>query len=86
MRLISSSRITSAEAIGPNSVTMAGGRVDHLEADHLGGLEVGAALDSREAGVADRREDHAEEGLADAGNTPQEEVAGVHLPLRRFSS
>ena len=60
---------------------LAGGRVDHLEADDLGGLQVGAALDARELGVADRRENDAEEGLADAGHAAQQQVAGVDLPL-----
>ena len=82
MRLISSSRITSADAIGPNSVTScAGRRIDHLEADDFGRLQVGAPLDARELGVADRREDHAEERLADAGHAAQQQVAGVDLPL-----
>ena len=59
----------------------AGRRVDHLEADDLGRLQVGAALDARELRVADRREDHAEERLADAGHAAQQQVAGVDLAL-----
>ena len=60
---------------------LAGRRIDHLEADHLGRLQVGAALEARELGVADRREDHAEERLADARHAAQQQVAGVDLPL-----
>ena len=59
----------------------AGRRVDHLEPDHLGRLQVGAALDACELGVADRREDDAEERLADARHAAQQEVAGVDLAL-----
>ena len=59
----------------------AGRRVDHLEADDFGRLQVGAALDARELGVADRGEDDAEERLADAGHAAQQQVAGVDLPL-----
>jgi hypothetical protein len=76
MRLISSSRMTSAEASGPNSVIdLAGGGVDHLEADDLGGLQVGAPLDAGELRVADGGEDHAEEGLAHARHAAQQQVA-----------
>ena len=60
---------------------LAGRRVDHLEADDFGRLQVGAALDARELGVADRGEDHAEERLADARHAAQQQVAGVDLPL-----
>ena len=82
MRLISSSRMTSAEASGPNSVMNSPGRrVDHLKADDLGRLQVGAALEARELRVADRREDHAEERLAHAGHAAEQQVAGVDLPL-----
>ena len=59
----------------------AGGGVDHLEADDLGGLQVGASLEAREAGVADGGEDDAEERLADAGHPAQQEVARVDLAL-----
>ena len=45
---------------------LAGRRVDHLKADDFGRLQVGAALDARELGVADRGEDDAEKRLADA--------------------
>ena len=62
----------------------AGGRVDHLEADHFRGLEVGAALDAGELGVADGGENHAEEGLADTGHTAQQEIARVDLTLFVF--
>ena len=55
--------------------------IDHLEADDFGRLQVGASLDARELGVADRREDHAEERLADARHAAQQQVAGVDLPL-----
>ena len=44
----------------------AGRRVDHLKADDFGRLQVGASLEPRELRVADRRENHAEERLADA--------------------
>ena len=44
----------------------AGRRVDHLEPDDLGGLQVGAALNARELRVADGRDDDAEKRLADA--------------------
>ncbi len=60
---------------------LAGGRVDHLEADHLGRLQVGAALDAGELGVRDGRQDHAEESLAYARDAPDEQVAGVDLPV-----
>ncbi len=60
---------------------LAGRRVDHLEADHFGRLQVGAALDARELGVADRGQDDAEERLADARHAAQQEVARVDLPL-----
>ena len=60
---------------------LAGRRVDHLEADDFGRLQVGAALDARELRVADRGENDAEERLADAGHAAQEQVAGVDLPL-----
>ena len=60
---------------------LAGRRIDHLKADDFGRLQIGAALDARELGVADRGQDHAEEGLADAGHTAQQQVAGVDLPL-----
>jgi hypothetical protein len=60
---------------------LAGRRVDHLEADHLGRLQVGASLDARELGVADGRQDHAEERLAHARHAAQQQVAGVDLPL-----
>ena len=60
---------------------LAGRRVDHLEADDLGRLQVGAALQARELRVADRREDHAEKRLADARHAAQQQVAGVDLPL-----
>ena len=59
----------------------AGRRVDHLKADHFGRLEIGASLEPGELRVADRREDDAEERLADAGHAPQQQVAGVDLPL-----
>ena len=59
----------------------AGRRVDHLKADHFGRLQVGAALEARELRVADRRQDDAEERLADAGHAAQQQVAGVDLPL-----
>ena len=62
----------------------AGRRVDHLEADDFGRLQIGAALQPRELGVADGREDDAEERLADAGHAAQQEVAGVDLPLFGF--
>src|SRR6185369_13340621 len=57
-----------------------GGRVEHLEPYYRGGLEVGAALDAREAGVADRGEDDPEKRVADARHTAVQQVAGVHLP------
>ena len=60
---------------------LAGRRVDHLEADDLGRLQIGASLDARELRVADRREDDAEKRLADAGHAAQQQVAGVDLPL-----
>ena len=60
---------------------LAGRRIDHLEADDLGRLQVGAALDARELRVADGGEDDAEERLADAGHAAQQQVAGVDLPL-----
>ena len=60
---------------------LAGRRVDHLEADDFGRLQVGAALEARELGVADRGEDDAEERLADARHAAQQQVAGVDLPL-----
>ena len=82
MRLISSSRITSAgrqrTELGDE---LAGRRVDHLKADDLGRLQVGAALEARELRVADRGEDDAEERLADARHAAQQQVAGVDLPL-----
>ena len=59
----------------------AGRRVDHLEPDDFGRLQIGAPLEPRELRVADRGEDHAEEGLADAGDAAQQQVAGVDLPL-----
>ena len=58
----------------------AGHRVDHLEADDFGGLQVGPALKPDELGVADGREDDAEERLADARHAPQQQVPGVDLP------
>jgi hypothetical protein len=45
------------------------------------GCKVGASLDARELGIADRREDDAEERLADARHAAQQQVAGVDLPL-----
>ena len=60
---------------------LAGRGVDHLEPDDLGRLHVGPALDAGELRVADRRQDDAEEGLADAGDAPQQQVAGVDLAL-----
>ena len=60
---------------------LASRRIDHLEADDFGRLEIGASLDAREPGVADRRENHAEERLANAGHASQQKVAGVDLPL-----
>ncbi len=60
---------------------LAGGRVDHLEADDFGRLQVGAALQARELRVADGREDDAEERLADAGHAAQQQVAGADLAL-----
>ncbi len=82
MRLISSSRMTSAEASGPElGDERAGRRVDHLKADDFGRLEIGASLETRELGVADGREDHAEECLPDAGHAAQQQVARVDLPL-----
>jgi hypothetical protein len=89
--LISSSRITSADASGPNSVMnspvaglgdeLAGGRVDHLEPDDFGGLQVGPALQPREFGVADGRQNHPEEGFTDTGHPAQQQVAGVDLTV-----
>ncbi len=82
MRLISSRRMTSADASGPNSVMNA--PVAGLiiwKPDDFGGLQVGAPLDARELRVADRRDDDAEERLADARHAPQQQVAGVHLAL-----
>ena len=82
MRLISSSRMTSAGGqraeLGDE---LAGRRVDHLEADDLGRLQVGAALDARELRAADRGEDDAEKRLADARDAAQQQVAGVDLAL-----
>ena len=60
---------------------LAGRRVDHLEADDFGRLHVGASLQADELRVADRREDDAEERLADAGHAAQQQVAGVDLPV-----
>ena len=60
---------------------LAGRRVDHLESDHFGRLQVGAALEPRELRAADRGEDDAEEGLADARHAAQEQISGVHLTL-----
>ena len=60
---------------------LAAGRVDHLEADHFGRLEVGPALDAGEPRVGDRRQDHAEERLADPRYAPNQQVAGVDLPV-----
>ena len=56
-------------------------RVDHLKAHHLRGLEVGSALNTGELGVADCGEDHAEEGLADAGHAAEQKVPGIDLTL-----
>src|SRR5688572_3916217 len=56
-------------------------RVDHLEADDLRRLQIGAPLQPRELGVADRREDDAEERLAHAGDATEQQIAGVDLPL-----
>jgi hypothetical protein len=60
---------------------LAGRRVDHLKPDDLRRLQIGAALNTRELGAADRGEDDAEECLADAGYAAQQQVAGVDLPL-----
>ena len=60
---------------------LAGGRIDHLEADHFGRLQVGASLKAGEFGAADRRQDHAEEGLTDAWNPTKQQVAGIDLTL-----
>jgi hypothetical protein len=60
---------------------LAGGRVDHLEPDDLGRLQVGAPLQPHELRIADRRQDDAEKRLTDAGHAAQEQVAGVHLAL-----
>ena len=60
---------------------LAGRRVDHLKADDFGWLQVGASLQARERRVADRRENHAEERLADARDAAQQQVAAVDLPL-----
>ena len=60
---------------------LAGRRVDHLEADDLGRLQVGASLQADELRVADRGEDDAEERLADARHAAQQQVAGVDLSL-----
>ena len=82
MRLISSSRITSARGERAElGHQLAGGGVDHLEADHLGGLQVGAPLQAHELRVADRGQDDAEERLADAGHAAKQQVAGVDLAL-----
>ena len=56
-------------------------RVDHLKADDLGRLQVGASLDARELRVADGGEDDAKERLAHARNAAQQQVAGVDLPF-----
>jgi len=67
MRLISSRRMTSALRQRTEfGHQFAGGRIDHLEADDFGRLQVRAPLNAHEFGVADRREDDAEERLADA--------------------
>ena len=60
---------------------LAGGRIDHLEADDLGRLQVGAALQARKLRVADGGEDHAEKRLADARHAAQQQVAGADLAL-----
>ena len=54
---------------------LAGGRVDHLKADDLGGLQVGAPLEAGELRVADGGEDDAEERLADARHAAQQQIA-----------
>ena len=59
----------------------AGCRIDHLEADDFGGLQVGAALKPGKFRVADSREDHAEEGLANARYAAQQEIPGIDLSL-----
>jgi len=73
--------MTSAEASGPNSVIRARRRVDHLETDHLGGLQVGASLKAGELRVADGGDDDAEKGLAHARNAAEQQVAGIDLPF-----
>ena len=60
---------------------LAGGRVDHLKADDLGRLQVGAALEAGELRVADRGQDDAEKRLPDARDAAQQQVAGIDLPL-----
>ena len=60
---------------------LAGGGVDHLEADHFGRLQVGASLQPHEFGIADRGQDDAEKRLADAGNAAEQQVARIHLAL-----
>src|SRR3989339_688765 len=63
---------------------LAGPRVDHLEADNLGRLKVGASLQPRELRVANRREDDAEEGLPDARDAAEQQVARVDLAMLVF--
>jgi hypothetical protein len=60
---------------------LAGRRVDHLKADDLGGLQIRAALQTRERRVADGGEDHAEERLADPGTPRSSRLPAVDLSL-----
>jgi hypothetical protein len=56
-------------------------RVDHLEADDLGWLQVGPTLEARELRAADRGQDDPEECLPDSRYASKQQVAGVDLAL-----
>ena len=82
MRLISSSRIDFRRGERAElRDELARGRVDHLKADDLCGLEIGSPLDAGELRVADGGQDDAKKRLADARNAAQQQIPGVDRVL-----
>src|SRR5262249_10614364 len=63
---------------------LSGGRIDHLESDNFSGLQVGAPLKAGEFGITDGSQNNAEKCLTDAGNTANQQVTRIHLPVLLF--
>src|SRR5262249_27979713 len=63
---------------------LSGGRIDHLESDDFRRLQVRASLEPGEFGIADGSQNNAEKCLADAGNTANQQVTRIYLPVLLF--